>query len=332
MSEVYLSHQSVLLEEVTKLFSKPFMASPNPILLDLTFGAGGHTCSLLHQFSQLKAVGFDQDREAIENGIQRLNQEKLNERSRLVHANFSTFSSWWSKQNPPPCFQGILADLGVSSHQFDAARRGFSFRFEGPLDMRMDATNADIPTAADIVNHFSLEELVDVFQNYGEERYSRKIAQRIVEQRASRPYRTTKDLEETCFLAYPPPERFKGIHPATRVFQALRIQVNQEMKSLESAILDLYQALAPNGVLAIISFHSLEDRIVKHAFKELMNKFQNEAIILTRKPLLPTAAEIERNSRSRSAKLRAIMKSHDTEVFRDFKAKKKFISKQFHSE
>jgi 16S rRNA (cytosine1402-N4)-methyltransferase len=204
-------------------------------------------------------------------------------------------------------FAGILMDLGVSSHQFDKMERGFSFRADAPLDMRMNYGDSSIPTAADLLNSLSEKEIADILFNYGEERLSRKIASRIVELRQKKKIETTGELEDICFHAYPPKDRHGKIHPATRSFQALRIAVNEELTVLENTLPKLLPYLAHGGTLAVISFHSLEDRIVKHTFKEISESDQ-AVTILTKKPLTASESELTENSRSRSAKLRVLQK------------------------
>jgi 16S rRNA (cytosine1402-N4)-methyltransferase len=215
--------------------------------------------------------------------------------------------------------RGIIADLGVSSMQIDSATRGFSFRFDAPLDMRMDA-NADIATAADLLAEMNETEIANMIYQYGEERHSRRIARRIVEEReAGRPITTTKQLADLVATAIP--GKRQQIHPATRTFQALRIKVNSELDILENFLNDATDVLATDAVLAMITFHSLEDRIVKNTFQRLAGKCvcppriptcicgaKKTAAILTKRPIVPTEDEQKINPRSRSAKLRAIKK------------------------
>jgi len=199
-------------------------------------------------------------------------------------------------------------DLGVSSHQFDQFERGFSFRADAPLDMRMAYDNDDILTASQILNEYEEEDIANLIFKYGEERLTRRIAAAIVEARQEGNITTTKELENICFHAYPKRERHKKAHPATRTFQALRIAVNDELGVLESTIEKLFGLLDKGGVLGIISFHSLEDRIAKHKFKEIFQTDKSIAKILTKRPLLPSEGEVGENKRSRSAKLRFIQK------------------------
>jgi 16S rRNA (cytosine1402-N4)-methyltransferase len=236
--------------------------------------------------------------------------------------NFREFPDWCEKNHMHGKFAGILMDLGVSSHQFDKMERGFSFRADAPLDMRMNYGDPTIPTAADLLNTLSEKEIADIIFNYGEERLSRKIANRIVELRQKEKIATTGQIEDICFHSYPPKDRHGKIHPATRTFQALRIAVNEELHVLENTLPKLLPFLAEGGVLAVISFHSLEDRIVKHTFKEIVEKKDFPAIILTKKPLTATEEELLQNSRSRSAKLRLLQRVSQPGGFDGFKKKR----------
>jgi 16S rRNA (cytosine1402-N4)-methyltransferase len=261
--------------------------------LDATVGGGGHSSLILAACPNLKLTALDQDLQALEAA-----QQKLAEavgRIQFQHCNFADFDPKDQQ------FDGILADLGVSSAQFDWGERGFSFRQEAPLDMRMNQQQ-DL-TAAEIVNTWDETELANLIYSYGEERLSRKIARRIVERR---PFETTAQLAETIFHSVPRSYRYGRIHPATRTFQALRIAVNRELDVLQTFLQKAPLWLKPGGRLAIISFHSLEDRIVKHALKE-----SEYLRVITKKPIVPTDAEIESNPRSRSAKLRVAERRED---------------------
>jgi len=255
-----------------------------------------------------------------------LNIEKLEKKEsvRLLEMNFSEFPEWCEKNQMHNKFAGILMDLGVSSHQFDKMERGFSFRADAPLDMRMNYTDQSIPSAADLLNSLNETEIADIIYRYGEERLSRRIAAKILEKRKEKKIETTSELEDICFHAYPARERHGRIHPATRTFQALRIAVNQELTVLENTLPKLLPFLAPGGVLAVISFHSLEDRIVKHTFKDLMENQGIPATILTKKPITASDKELSENSRSRSAKLRLIQRDYQPGRV-DGTKKKKYI-------
>ena len=254
--------------------------------LDATVGGGGHSRLILNAAADVKVTALDQDERAI--AAAKLTLAEYGDRVQFYHTNFASFKPGDTK------FDGILADLGVSSAQLDVGDRGFSFRQEAPLDMRMDQTQE--LTAAEIVNHWGETDLANLIYTYGEERLSRKIAHRIVEKR---PFITTKELTDTIFYSVPPSYRHGRIHPATRTFQALRIAVNRELEVLETLVQTAPTWLNDGGRLVLISFHSLEDRIVKHRLKEsLLLK------VLTKKPIIAGDEEIQENVRARSAKLR----------------------------
>ncbi|GAP97250.1 16S rRNA (cytosine(1402)-N(4))-methyltransferase RsmH [Leptolyngbya sp. NIES-2104] len=261
--------------------------------LDATVGGGGHSSLILAAASDVKLTAIDQDEFALSAA-----REKLGDRVTFFHTNFAEFDPGEAK------FDGILADLGVSSAQFDIADRGFSFRHEAALDMRMNQRQE--LTAAEIINHWEESKLADIFYTYGEERLSRRIARRIVERR---PFKTTIELADAIAHSVPKQYRYGRIHPATRVFQGLRIAVNRELEVLETLMQKAPTWLKPGGRLAIISFHSLEDRIVKHRMKE-----SELLTVITKKPIVAQEDEIQENVRSRSAKLRiAERKSIDCE-------------------
>ncbi|MFM5888892.1 MAG: 16S rRNA (cytosine(1402)-N(4))-methyltransferase RsmH [Dolichospermum sp.] len=258
--------------------------------LDLTVGGGGHSRLILATAEDVKITAVDQDLDAL--NAAKENLAEFGNRVNFIHSNFANYQFLES------AYHGILADLGVSSYHLDHPERGFSFRNTANLDMRMNQQQS--LTAGDIINEWDEKELADIFFKYGEERLSRKIARRIVE---NRPFHTTTELANAIAYSVPPKYRYGRIHPATRVFQALRIAVNDELKVLETLIEKAPTALIPGGKIAIISFHSLEDRIVKHGLKNL--PFLR---ILTKKPIMATEAEIKENPRSRSAKLRIAQK------------------------
>jgi 16S rRNA (cytosine1402-N4)-methyltransferase len=306
-------HVSVLPNETVELLN----ATKGGIFVDATLGLGGHTELILRAADINTVIALDQDVEAIMIAKTRL--AKYGERVRFSHANFSHLRSVLA-QNEIENVDGILADLGVSSLQLDSQDRGFSFRFDAPLDMRMDA-GSDEPTAADLLATLSEIEIANIIYRFGEERFSRRIARRIVERReAGEPITTTRQLAELVERSVRRSPKDK-IHPATRTFQALRIEVNHEIEILEKFITDAVDLLKIDGRLAIITFHSLEDRIVKRAFQKLSGKCfcppripqcvcgaKKQAEILTRKPIVPGVEESETNPRARSAKLRAIRK------------------------
>lgn len=263
---------------------------PGGHYLDATVGGGGHTQLILSADPDVQVTAIDRDEQALAAAKTQLSEYK--ERLHFWHGNFAQF-----QPNIP--FDGIIADLGVSSVHLDFPERGFSFRHSADLDMRMDRRQSR--TAADIINDWQEAQLADLFFKYGEERLSRRIARRIVEKR---PFHTTTELAEAIAHSVPRQYRYGRIHPATRVFQALRIEVNEELTSLET-----FLNLAPNwlklgGKIGIISFHSLEDRLVKHSLRNSLN-----LQVLTKKPITPQEDELANNPRSRSAKLRIAMRS-----------------------
>lgn len=259
---------------------------PGGHYLDATVGGGGHSRLILEAAPDVRVTAIDRDAEALAAAKAKL--EPYGDRIHFWQGNFAEYEPLALQ------FDGIIADLGVSSAQFDIAERGFSFRHTADLDMRMDRSQS--LTAGDIINHWGEAQLAKVFYEYGEERLSRQIARRIVEQR---PFQTTTELAEAIAHSVPRKYRYGRIHPATRVFQALRIAVNQEIASLETFLNKAPNWLKLGGRIGIISFHSLEDRIVKHSFRDspLLR-------VLTKKPITPQEKELDENPRSRSAKLR----------------------------
>ncbi|MEB3256817.1 MAG: 16S rRNA (cytosine(1402)-N(4))-methyltransferase RsmH [Cyanobacteriota bacterium] len=292
MDPAPFTHQSVLSAEVLEAFSG-LPAGPEgapPHLIDCTLGGGGHSALLLAAHPTLEMIGLDQDPAARAAAAERL--APWGERVRIEAANFGAFT-------PQGPVQGVLADLGVSSPQLDGGDRGFSFRAEGPIDMRMNPQAGG--TAADLLDRLEEPALADLLYQLGEERLSRRIARRLVAEREARPWRerTTAELAYAIAGCYPPKARHGRIHPATRSFQALRMAVNDELGALERLLARAPDWLVAGGLLAIITFHSLEDRRVKRAFLE-----DPRLERITRKPLMATGGELELNPRSRSAKLR----------------------------
>ncbi len=279
---MYSYHRPVLSQSlITGLTLKP-----GENYLDATVGGGGHSQMILESHQNIQLTAIDRDAMAIAEASRVLSQ--YGDRVSFWRGSFSQYDPGQLK------FAGIVADLGVSSAQLDLPERGFSFRETAALDMRMD--NRQELTAGDIVNYYSEKDLAEVFFKYGEERLSRRIARAIVQ---NRPLTTTTELAEIVFLSVPVSYRHGRIHPATRVFQALRIVVNQEIKELERFLELSPMWLKPKGILAIISFHSLEDRLVKHSLRN--NSLLD---VLTKKPIIADAQEEMQNPRSRSAKLR----------------------------
>ncbi|MEZ5345108.1 MAG: 16S rRNA (cytosine(1402)-N(4))-methyltransferase RsmH [Pyrinomonadaceae bacterium] len=306
-------HTSVLLAESISYLD----VKTNGLYIDATLGLGGHSEAILGSAEGTKVIGIDQDLEAIGFAGKRLKQ--FGDRITIFHDNFAEIRNVAEKAKVKGA-DGIIADLGVSSLQFDSETRGFSFRFDAPLDMRMNA-DSDSETAAELLQRLSEEEIANIIYEYGEERFSRRIARRIIERRQKGdPVRTTGDLAE--LVKYAVPKRSKDkIHPATKTFQALRIAVNNELEILESFIKESIDLLKTNGRFVVITFHSLEDRIVKRTFQTLSGKCscpprlpvcicgaEKKIQILTRKPVVPTEKETIENSRARSAKLRACLK------------------------
>jgi 16S rRNA (cytosine1402-N4)-methyltransferase len=299
-------HVPVLLAEVLS-FLRPEQGG---FFVDATVGLGGHAQALLMAGERIELLGIDRDAEALGCADERL--AVFRGRYHLAHANFAEIGEIAAQKGVQSC-QGILADLGVSSLQFDSADRGFSFQREGRLDMRMDR-EAEL-TADEVVNHYSEKDLANLIFNYGEEHRSRAIARAIV---AARPIRSTKVLADVVYRAVHA-RGYQRIHPATRTFQALRIFVNDEVGRLPLFIRSAVELLSTGGRLAIISFHSLEDRIVKDAFRSLSHDCvcppgspqcrcgQKKLVrVLTKKPVVPSQDEVNRNPRARSAKLRVV--------------------------
>ena len=309
-TEAERAHRSVLLDESLRLLG----TIGGGLFVDATLGMGGHSEGSLEASPNASVIGIDQDSEALE--LAKIRLSRFGKRVTFVQANFSDIHTVVKVEQPT----GILADLGVSSMQLDSGSRGFSFRFDAPLDMRMDQ-DSDGETAAELLATATEKEIADIIYQYGEERASRKIARWIVEKRESgQPIETTVQLAELIRRAVRTSPKDK-IHPATRTFQALRIAVNNELGILEQFISDSVDLLKINGVLAIITFHSLEDRLVKQSFQRLAGKCScppripqcvcgaaKRVEILTKKPVVATETEQFENPRSRSAKLRACRK------------------------
>jgi 16S rRNA (cytosine1402-N4)-methyltransferase len=286
-------HKPVLLNEVVTL---ALQNSPTTIL-DGTFGRGGHTRALLRACPDAKVWAIDRDHAAIAHAQVEFQAELAQGRLHVQQFNFHDIRAL---EKPATGFDYILLDLGVSSPQLDESARGFSFYHDGPLDMRMDQSQ-DF-TAADIVNTWSEVELIELFQELGEVRRPQRVVKAIVTDRKLQPYSTTKALAD--LMARIEGWRKKGHHPATNYFLALRMAVNRELSGLEAGLTDLIQALSPKGRLAIITFHSLEDRLIKYAFKEATELGSP----LYKKVIVPTREEVSDNPRSRSAKLRVFQR------------------------
>ncbi|MBQ0146139.1 MAG: 16S rRNA (cytosine(1402)-N(4))-methyltransferase RsmH [Lachnospiraceae bacterium] len=303
------NHKSVMLAETIE----SLQIKPDGIYADGTLGGGGHSYEICRRLTDNgRLIGIDQDKDAIQAATQRLSEFK--NRVSIVRENYVNMSSVLKGMGINGV-DGILLDLGVSSYQLDTGERGFSYQIEAPLDMRMDDRNP--VTAADIVNGYSLQELASIIRNYGEDRFAQNIAKHICAEREKAPVETTTQLAEIIKQAIPMKMRVTGGHPAKRTFQAIRIELNKELTVLRDSIDMMIDMLNPGGRLCIITFHSLEDRIVKDAFRKAENPCTcppdfpvcvcgkvSKGKVITRKPILPGEEELNDNRRSESAKLR----------------------------
>ena len=306
-------HYSVLLNETVDSLN----INPDGIYVDCTLGGAGHSNLIASRLSEKgKLIGIDRDEYALGKAKERLS--KYGDRILLLHTNFVDGADR-IKQEGIDRIDGVVADLGVSSFQLDDATRGFSYMQDAPLDMRMDRSNGF--TAYDVVNSYTEKELSKIIDMYGEERYASSIARKIVRYRETKPIETTMELSEIVKSGIPAKNKADGPHPAKRTFQAIRIEVNGELNIIADTINNFFLMLNEGGRMAIITFHSLEDRIVKHTFLEktvgctcppdfpvcVCGK-KAEGKVITKKPILPSNSELEENPRSRSAKLRVIEK------------------------
>lgn len=287
-------HEPVMVAETIALLAP----SRGGLFVDCTVGLGGHTRALLEAGAS-KVLGLDRDPEALR--VARTRLEAFGDRVELVHADYRQLGQVLDDRGVAGV-DGALADLGVSSMQLDAEGRGFSFRRDEPLDMRMDQSQG--PTAAELLAEVGEEELANLIFQHGEERFSRRIARAIVEARREGAVTTTGQLARLVRRAVPR-RGYQRIDPATRTFQALRIWVNRELEQLDAFLADACSRLLAGARLAVITFHSLEDRVVKHAFRALAQGAM-ALQILTKRPIVPGETELDRNPRARSAKLRAI--------------------------
>lgn len=294
-------HQSVLRVEVLEWLA-PFK---NRVIADGTLGAGGHAAVILEKIEPKLLIGLDQDPRALDEAKKVL--ERFGERVMMIRDNFKNIGARLAAAGVPHV-AAVLLDLGVSSMQLDEPTRGFSFRAEGPLDMRMDP-EGDL-TAEQVVNGYSEQALQEILWKLGQERFSKRIASAIVRARMRARIVNTAQLARIIFEAVPAFYRHGRLHPATRSFQAFRIFVNRELESLEQFLSQALSVLDADGRLLIISFHSLEDRLVKNAFRQFKKEGLGE--VLTKKPLMPGEAEIEKNPRSRSACLRVFERIRET--------------------
>jgi 16S rRNA (cytosine1402-N4)-methyltransferase len=309
---VAFEHQSVLLQETVNMV----FTVPEGIYVDCTLGGGGHSQLLLTKLgSNGRLICFDQDEKAVQNAKFKFAGDT---RVKIFQKNFVDLLATLTREKLLPV-TGIMFDLGVSSPQLDEAERGFSYMQDAPLDMRMD--QRALLTAQEIVNNWSIEDLTAVIRDYGEEKWALRIAQFIGEARLKEPIWTTGQLVEIIKKAIPAPARREGPHPAKRTFQALRIAVNRELEVLEKALDQALDSLGAGGRLAVITFHSLEDRIVKNKFQSWLGKCtcppffpvcqcgaRARVRLINKKPIVPSAEEEQQNPRARSAKLRAAEK------------------------
>lgn len=313
-------HETVLLHETVDGLS----ISPEGTYVDCTLGGAGHSEYLLSQLNEKGHLyAFDQDETAIANAKEKLSHYVEKGMVTFIKSNFRYITEELNALGVHSV-DGILYDLGVSSPQLDQAERGFSYHQDAPLDMRMD-TQSPL-TAKEVVNDWPYEKLVKIFYRYGEEKFSKQIARKIEKARQTAPIETTGELVELIKEAIPAPARRKGGHPAKRTFQAIRIAVNDELDAVEESLEKAIDLLNVNGRISVITFHSLEDRIVQSIYKDrargpqlppglpvLPTEYMAELKIITRKPILPSEEELEQNNRARSAKLRIAEKQVKTE-------------------
>ena len=301
-------HVPVLLNECIEGLN----IKPNGTYVDMTLGRGGHSSEILQRLKKGHLYCFDQDQQAIDESRFRL--EAISNNFTIIHSNFSNVKNKLNELNVSKV-DGVLFDLGVSSAQFDEGDRGFSYRFDARLDMRMNKESS--LTAYDVVNRYSLNELTRIFKEYGEEKFSYQIAKNIVKYRENKDIETTFELVEIIKLSLPKKALLNKGHPAKQVFQAIRIEVNNELEVLKKGLVSALEMLSSKGRICVITFNSLEDRIVKNIFKDYTfegegsrylptNKIEVEYILVNRKVVLPSEEEIEFNPRAKSAKLRMI--------------------------
>lgn len=279
------------------------------IIVDCTIGVGGHAADILKQIGDSGyLIGIDRDEEALEEARKHLGC--ISDRFRLIHSNYKDVDAILAELNIYKV-DGALFDLGISSFQMDRAARGFSIKLQGPLDMRMDKNNN--VKASDIVNGCSKSELITIFRKYGDEYFAARIADRIVKERKKQHIESTAQLADIVTDALPYRYRFRRIHPATKVFMALRIAVNNEIENLTVGLSTIIPFLSNGSRICVISFHSIEDRVVKNKFREFAESRQLK--IITKKPVRPNIEEINNNPKSRSAKLRVAEKVSETRTY-----------------
>ncbi len=292
-------HVPVMAREVLQMLDLKF----GDCVVDCTMGLGGHSMEMVQAIGPKGLlVGIDRDQDSLDLAKQRL--EEFSGRCAFVKRDFRFLDSVLEELGINEV-DAVLFDLGVSSYQLDTPERGFSFKTNGPLDMRMDRSS--YISAYDLINSLSSHEISAILKNFGEERFHRKIAESLIKQRLKHPIESTEQLKDLILKSVPASYRRERIHPATRAFQAFRIAVNRELEALDMALDKAVSCLKNNGCLCVISFHSLEDRIVKRKFKQFCKK--GVVTLLTKKPLRCDPEEMEKNNRSRSARLRAIKKN-----------------------
>jgi 16S rRNA (cytosine1402-N4)-methyltransferase len=314
--EEEFSHLPVMAREVVELL----LPVPGGMFVDCTVGGGGHSAALLDARPDVHVLGLDRDADAVEAARSRL--DRFGDRATVVHGGFERRGMYVERHAGGEQIMGILMDLGVSSAQLDRPERGFSFRFDAPLDMRMDSKQS--LTATEVVNGYEESDLAAVLSQYGEERFARRIARAIV---AARPVRSTRELAEIVRDAIPAATRRRGPHPARRTFQAIRMEVNRELPNLADGLDESVHVIGPRGRVLVLAYHSLEDRMVKDTFGRWAGDDDDRRVpakmpvpppkprplvrVLTRRPLRPAADEVEANPRAESARLRAVERLAD---------------------
>ena len=309
--EEEFSHLPVMAREVVELL----LPVPGGMFVDCTVGGGGHSAALLDARPDVHVLGLDRDADAVEAARSRL--ARFGDRATVVHGGFERLGMFVERHGEGEKVMGILMDLGVSSAQLDRPERGFSFRFDAPLDMRMDSKQS--LTATEVVNGYEESDLAAVLSQYGEERFARRIARAIV---AARPVRSTRELAEIVRDAIPAATRRRGPHPARRTFQAIRMEVNRELPNLADGLDESVHVIGPRGRVLVLAYHSLEDRMVKKTFGRWAGDEDDRRVpaklpvpppkprplarVLTRRPLRPSADEVAANPRAESARLRAV--------------------------
>jgi 16S rRNA (cytosine1402-N4)-methyltransferase len=307
VEEAEFSHLPVMHREVVELL----LPVPAGLVIDATVGGAGHAAAVLEARPDLSVLGIDRDATAV--SVARARLARFGDRARVEHGGFEDMARIAALHGNKDV-SGVLMDLGVSSHQLDRAERGFSYRYDAPLDMRMDAKQA--LTAAIVVNEYDEHALADVIARFGEERFARRIAQEIVR---ARPLASTFDLVDAIKRAIPAPARRRGPHPARRTFQAVRMEVNRELPNLADGLDESVHLVGPGGRVLVLAYHSLEDRLVKRTFERWSGRTDDEPAklpvetprnalvrLVTRRPLRPSAEEVAANPRAESARLRAV--------------------------